>query len=44
MVPVKGSHLIARTVKSPETKTIGAQLDLEVLPLGLEETGTVAVF
>jgi hypothetical protein len=40
-VPVKGSHLITRTVKSPEAKTIGAQFELEVLPLGLEETGTV---
>ena len=39
-VPVKGSHLITRTVKSPEAKTIGAQFELEVLPLGLEETGT----
>ncbi|ELR23197.1 uncharacterized protein ACA1_067810 [Acanthamoeba castellanii str. Neff] len=39
-VPVKGSHLITRTVKSPEAKTIGAQFELEVLPLGLEETVT----
>jgi hypothetical protein len=37
---VKSTHLITRTVKSPEAKTIGAQFELEVLPLGLEETGT----